>query len=151
MTQQVPALRQRIRGQETEVRCIKDGVLYDTITKITDFSIEAQLEVVSQGFLGGTSEEKDEIYNGAKFSFGAQLDGPEWLDMQASIIKRAKRLTPDVQFTIVTTLYFPDGRTRLLVIPNAKFGAMPLDIKSRKDYVTVKCDGEVEDFNVQNG
>lgn len=143
-------LRQRIRGQETEVRVIKDSVLQDTITKITQFEVEAQFEVKSQGYLGGITEEKDEIYNGCKFSFEMHLDGPEWLDLQASIKKRAQRLTPDVQFTIVSTLYFPSGDTRIIVIPNARFGAQPLSVNSRADYVSVKCEGEANDFNIQS-
>ncbi len=151
MTQGVPALRQRVRGQESEVRMIKDGVLYDTITKITNFNAELMLEVISQGFLGGTTEEKDEIFNGVKYGFEAQLDGPEWFDMEMAILKRAQRLTPDVQFTVVSTLYFPDGRTRIIVIPDAKFGAIPLTIGSRKDYVTVKIDGEASGREIQEG
>lgn len=144
-------LRLRVRGQETEVRVVKDGVLYDTITKITKFNTELELEVTSQGFLGGLSEEKDEIFNGVKFGFEAQLDGPEWFDMEASILKRAQRLTPDVQFTIVSTLYFPSGETRIIVIPDAKFGAIPLDVGDRKSYVTVKIDGEASHREVQLG
>ena len=151
MTQGVPALRQRIRGQETELRMIKDGVLYDTITKITKANTELMLEVTSQGFIGGTTEEKDEIYNGVKFGFEAQLDGPEWFDMEAAILKRAQRLTPDVQFTLVMSLYFTDGRTRIIVIPDAKFNAIPLDVGSRKDYVTVKIDGEASGREIQEG
>ena len=151
MTQQVPALRQRIRGQETEIRLIKDGVMYDTITKITKFSVEPMLEVKSQGFLGGTTEEKDDIFNGWKFSCEAQLDGVEWFDMQQAIIKRAQRLTPDVQFTIASTLYFPSGDTRIIVISDAKFSAAPIDIPERKDYVSVKLEGEVSNASIQNG
>lgn len=141
----------RVRGQETEIRVIKDGVLYDTITKITKFNAEVQLEVVSQGFLGGTSDEKDEIFNGVKFGFEAQLDTPDWFDMEAAIIKRAQRITPDVVFTIVSTLYFPSGKTRIIVIPDAKFGAIPLDIAGRKEYVTVKIDGEATGREIQTG
>lgn len=151
MTQGVPALRQRVRGQETEIRVIKDGVLYDTITKITNFNAEVQLEIQSQGYLGGTSEEKDEIFNGIKFGFEAHLDGPEWFDMEMAILKRASRLTPDVTFTITSTLYFPDGRTRIIVIPDAKFGAIPLNVGSRKDYVSVKIDGEASGREIQEG
>lgn len=150
MSQTVPNIPQRIRGQETEVRIIKDGVLYDTITKITKFNAELMLEVKSQGFLGGTTEEKDEIFNGVKYGFEAQLDSGTWFVMEDAIIKRAKRLTPDVQFTIVTTLYFSSGETKLMVIPDAKFGAIPLDIPERKDYVTVKIDGEASDRNIQD-
>ena len=151
MTQGVPALRQRIRGQETELRMIKDGVLYDTITKITKANTELMLEVTSQGFIGGTTEEKDEIYNGVKFGFEAQLDGPEWFDMEGAILKRAQRLTPDVQFTIASTLYFPSGDTRIIVISDAKFSAAPIDIPERKDYVSVKLEGEVSNASIQNG
>lgn len=151
MTQTVPAITQRIRGQETEVRVVKDGVLYDTITKITKFNVELMLEIKSQGFLGQNTEEKDEIFNGVKFGFEAQLDSGQWFDMENAIIKRAQRLTPDVQFTIVTTLYFSSGQTKIMVIPDAKFGAIPLDVPERKDYVTVKIDGEASTRNIQDG
>ncbi len=152
MSNSVPtALRSRVRGQEVELRVIKDSVLYDTITKITSFTAEPMLEIQSQGFLGGMTEEKDEIFNGCKFGFEAQLDGPEWFDMQQAIIKRSQRITPDVKFTIVATLYFSNGQTRIMVIPDAKFGAIPMNVGSRKDYVTVKIDGEASAQEIQEG
>ena len=142
-------MRMRVRGQEMEVRVIKDSVLQDTITKIKDFEVEAEFEIQSEDYLGETTQEKDEIYNGCKFNFTMHLDGPEWFDLQYTMKQRAMRVTPDVQYTIAGTLYFPSGDTRIIVIPDAHFGAQPLNAASRKDYVSVKCEGEASDYDVQ--
>lgn len=144
-------LRQRLRGTDTEIRIIANSVLEDRITKVTNFSFEAKLEVKSQGFLGAHTDEHDDVYSGCSFSFELQLDGPEWFALQQKILKRVKRITPDAQFSIVSTLYFPDGTTKLVVIPNAKFSGQPLDVGGRTEYAKVKCAGEADDFDLQDG
>ena len=143
------AKRMRIKGQEVELRIIKDSVLQSALTKISNFTIEAKFEVTEEGFLGGLTNEHDDIYNGCKVDFEMQLDGPEWLDLQQTMINRAKRITPDVEFSVAATLMWPGGETRGVVIPDLKFEAQPLSVGSRKDFVKVKIAGSADDFDLQ--
>jgi hypothetical protein len=140
----------RLKGQEVEVRIIKAGVLQDTITKIKNFELEVKLDLLEEDFLGMTTTEYDEVYSGVGFSFEMQLDSPDFLDLQRAIIDKARRITPDVQYTITGTLLFPSGATRALIIPDAHFGAQPINAGGRKEYVTVSCEGAASDYTIQS-
>lgn len=140
----------RLRGSEVEVRITKAGVLMDTITKVANFEFESKTELTEDSFLGSTTNEFDEVYNGCSFNFEVQLDTPDWLDFQKSIENKARRITPDVQFTITAVLFWPSGQTRAMVIPDAHFGAVPISIGGKNEYVTSKCDGGASEYFFQS-
>jgi hypothetical protein len=140
----------RLKGQEVELRITKSGVLKDTITKITNFNFAAKMEMLEQGFLGATTNEYDEVYNGCSFSFEVHLDGPDWLTFQQEVQDKARRVTPDVKFSIAATLFFPDGVTKGLIIPDAHFGEMPVAIGGRNEFVTATVDGGASEYTIQD-
>lgn len=140
----------RLKGQETEIRISRGGTLLGTITKVTNFEFEAKVEMSETGFLGATTNEYDEIFNGCSFSFEVHLDGPDWMDFQQDIINKARRITPDLQFTISSVLHFPGGKTKAVLIPDAHFGGLPISMGSRSDFVTAKCDGGASGFTLQD-
>jgi hypothetical protein len=140
----------RLKGQEVEIRISKAGVLLDTITKVTNFEFEAKVEMSEEGFLGATTNEYDEIYNGCSFNFEVHLDTPDWLDFQQNIIDKARRVTPDVQFSISAVLFWPAGATKAVLIPDAHFGALPISVGGRADFVTAKCEGGASEFTLQD-
>lgn len=138
---------QRIKGQEVAILITTDGNLEDTLTDIQNFNLEAQFEIKSQGYLGEKTNRKDEIYNGCKFDFELHLHKQDWFGFQKKIKDRAQRNTPDTTFNITGVFSFPNGETPTLLIPDAHFGAQPLNISSRGDYVKVKLEGEADDFD----
>ena len=140
----------RLRGSEVDIRVTKAGVLLDTITKVSNFEFEAKVELTEDSFLGSTTNEHDEVYNGCSFSFEVQLDTADWLDFQKSIENKARRITPDVQFSISAVLSWPSGQTRALVIPDAHFGAVPLSVGGKNEFVTSKCDGGASEYFIQS-
>jgi hypothetical protein len=144
MTTQNPA--QRIKGQEVTVLISDNGVLQDTLTDIQNFEMELQFEIISKGYLGEPSNRKDEIYNGAKFTMELHLHTEDWFNFQSDIKARAQRVQPDLIFNITAVLSFPNGDTPTVLLPDCKFGAQPMSIRSRGDYVSVKLEGEVGDY-----
>lgn len=138
----------RIRGQEVEVRIISDGDLERTITAVQSFDMEAQLEVKSEGYLGETTMRKDDIYNGVRIRMTLHLENDDWFDLQRKIIDRARRRTPAVEFNIIAVLFFPNGDTPRVSIPDVSFGTQPLTAPGRGDYVSVTLEGEAADFDI---
>ena len=142
------AIPNRVKGQEVQIIFVAGGAYQDTLTDTTDFEFGPKLELKEQGFLGETNNRHDEIYNGIKFSGTLQLHTQDWFTMQQSIISRARRQTPDVEFNISAVLSFPNGNTPTILINDAKFGPQTQQIRSRGDYVTVKIDGAADDFQL---
>jgi len=143
MSNQNPA--QRIKGQEAVVLISAGGVLQDTLTDIQNFEIELQLEVISKGYLGESTNRKDMIYNGAKFTMELHLHTQDWFTLRNLIKAKAQRTNPNVVFNITSVLSFPNGDTPTVTLPDCQFGSNPMSIRSRGDYVNVKLEGEVGD------
>lgn len=140
---------QRIKGQEVQILIVQDAVLQDALTDIQDFNGELELEIKSQGYLGEKTNRKDEIYNGVKFDLSLHMHSQDPFAFQFSIVQRAKRITPDTVFNITGIFNFPNGDQPQFLFPDAKFGAQPLSISSRGDYVKLKVAGECDDYDLQ--
>jgi len=142
---------QRIRGQEVTVIMVRDGEVEDTFSDVQGFNFEAEFEVKSQGYLGEKTNRKDDIYNGCKFDIEMHLHSQQYFTFLKAQKDRASRTTPDVQFNISAVLNFPNGESPTVLIPDCRFGASPVNISSRGDYVKVKIQGEADDFSVTLG
>lgn len=131
----------RIKGQETSVIIIRGGVVEDTLTYIMNFNVELQSETKTQGYLGEKNNRTDDIFNQVKFDMELHLSTAAWFDFSKAILDRQQRITPDVQFNITSVLNFPNGDVKGVILADCKFGAQPMNIASRGDYVKVKLDG----------
>ena len=127
---------------------VRDGALEDTLTDIQNFNIELDVELISRGYLGETSERKDEIYKGTKFDFEMHTHTQDYLSFFEAIRNRAKRLTPDTIFNITTVLNYPNGDTPTRLLPDCHFGPLGDKTPSRGEYKTSKVQGEVGDDTV---
>jgi len=96
--------------------------------------------------LGEKTNRTDDIYNGIKFDMEMHLHRQAWFAFQKAIIARAKRESPDTVINITSVFAFPSGETPTVLIPDAKFGAQPLSVKSRGDYISVKLEGIADDY-----
>jgi hypothetical protein len=136
---------QRIKGQETEIAFVLDGVLQDALTCIKDFEIGFQMETMSEGFLGETADRKDSVYKGVDFKCTMQLETPAAIDFVFALINKARRRTPGTTVVVKTTLNFPNGTRYRISIPNAEFGKTSLNIPERTKYVEVPLQGEASE------
>lgn len=128
---------QRIKGQETELLIVVDSQPRQNITNIRDFEITAQLEILSEGYLGQTTEQKDMIFNGVEGKFTMHFDNQDILKFIGEMIDKARRRTPGVKINLKTTLNFPGGQRPRILVPDCEFGPVPLGFGSRKEYGSI--------------
>lgn len=136
------ATAQRIKGQEVSILWVRDNELENTLTDISNFNIEDEYETKSVGYLGEKTNRKDYIFNGTKFDMELNLHTQDYYAFKQAIRDKAQRITPDVQFNITVTLQFPNGDAPEVQLNDVSFGANPMTISSRGDYVKVKLQGE---------
>ncbi len=138
----------RIRGDEVQVIITRGGVLEATITAIRSFEITDNYTLISQGYLGETSERKDFIFTGSSFNLEAHLSKRDWFTFKQALRAKARRQTPAVVFSISGIFTFPDGTQVAETLPNCSFGDQGQTVSSRSDYVTVKLSGAVGESDI---
>lgn len=133
-------MAQRIKGQETEVILLVDGVPQNTITDVRSFEMALQLATTDEGYLGETTNRKDSIFNGARARMELHIENDDVFDLMTAITDKARRRTPGTRINVKTTLNFPNGDRKRIVIPDVEFGEIPLNFASRADYGTVSLE-----------
>ncbi len=139
---------QRIRGQETEILLIVDNVIQDTITDVRSIEFAFKFEMKEEGYLGERTNRYDEIFNGMRGRIELHFENDDIFDLITAILDRAKRRTPGTLINIKTTLNFPNGDRPRVVIPDVKFGEVPINFASRSDYGTMGLDFQAEDAQI---
>src|SRR4051812_4726747 len=117
------APRQRIKGQEITIAATAGGEVVDSFDAIMNFNEEYQAEIKTQGYLGETSNRKDDVYNGEKFDMEIHLSTQNFFKFRALVKQRQTRRRPDLVFNISVQFQFPNGDSPVLTIPDVKFGA----------------------------
>jgi hypothetical protein len=112
------------------------------------FNFEAEMETLSQGYLGETTERKDDIFKGMRGKMEIHLEAQDYLRFAQEVIYRSQRRTPGVVFNIQSTLNFPNGQRPRVLLEDVFFGPLPVDIGSREDYVTASVDFECSNYKV---
>lgn len=136
----------RIKGQDVEVRLIVGSELQETITDVRSFEVTVQTEILREGYLGETSDRRDDVYRGIAGRMELHFENDDILTMMRSIIDRARRRTPGTQINIQATLNFPNGDTPVVQIPDVFFGPIPLNFGSRADFGAITLEFEATDF-----
>lgn len=139
---------QRIKGQEVNILIVRGGVFEDSLTDIQNFNVELDLEIKKQGYLGEKTDRRDEVFNGVKYDMELHLHSQAFMNFVSAVLDRAKRINPDLVFNITGVLNFPDGTTPTFLIPDVKFGAIPMNVPSRGEYVKIKLQGEADDLKL---
>lgn len=126
----------RILGQETQIRVVSDGVLQKEIDEVKSFDFTYQIKVLTEEFLGRTSNEKDEIYQGINGALEFQPRSLQVFDLLEAIKSRAqKRTAGGVIINISFVALFPNGDRPRLVIQDAKFPDPGLKSPGRAQFV----------------
>lgn len=138
---------QRIKGQEVELMFVEDNVPLSTIQDIKSFEMEAQLEILKEGYLGETTDRRDSVYRGFSGKVEVHFESRDLLDFSRRLIDKARRRTPGARVNMKVTLVFPAGDRLRLILKDLAFGPVPLGFAGRTDYGTVSLTFEGEDFN----
>lgn len=141
-------MAQRIKGQEVEVLLILDGEQQEAITAIRSFEVELMNEIISEGYLGESTDRVDDIFRGVSGTIGLHFEDSRIWTLFVNIINRSKRRTPGSTINIKTTLNFPNGQRPRIIYPNCFFGAIPIGFGSRSDYGEVTLNFQCDDFDV---
>jgi hypothetical protein len=139
---------QRLKGQETVAVFVSSDGTEDSIADVKSLDIQFDRDILSEGYLGQTTEQKDDIFKGISGKIEFHVSKASVLDVVQRINQKTKRRLPGELFQIVTTLSFPDGNRRRIIVPDAKFGAIPLSSPSREDFVTLTFDFAADDATI---
>lgn len=130
-------MTQRIKGQETEIILIVNGVPVASLTAVKAAEFTYDLETKSEGYLGETTDRKDSVFMGISGKMQLHLDNPDIFELVQTVVDKAQRRTPGTRINVKTTFNWPSGRTARVVIPDAEFGSFPFNNGGRAEYVGV--------------
>lgn len=139
----------RIRGENVKVQIIKGGkdiLLSERAVVSLEYSTEQ--EILSVGFLGETTDRKDEVYKGVRGSLALQFSDDSVNRFVRDLNDRARRAVPAFKVNITAREVYPDGVTSTILFPDVKFGATPKRYGSRDAYGTVELPFSCEDYKV---
>lgn len=137
----------RLKGQAVEVLISSGNKPLTNLTNIKDFEVTVQQEILSEGYLGQTTEQKDSIFNGIAGNLTIHIDNQDVFKFVSEIVDKARSRTPGLKVNIKATLNFPNGQRPRIMINDVEFGDIPLNFGSRKDYGSVKLTFEASNFS----
>lgn len=141
-------MAQRIKGQETELLVIRDGAPVRSITAVREFELTPMLDILSEGYLGETTERKDEVYKGINGSFEVHMESGDVFELERAVIDRARRRTPGLKINIKTTLRFPGGDRKRVLISDVSIGNPNTRASGRAEYLTKRFEFAASDYQV---
>jgi hypothetical protein len=137
----------RIRGENVQVKIVKGGkeILLPE-RAVVSIEYEPQQEITSHGFLGETTERKDEVYKGTTGRLTLQYSDPSVNEFIRDLNDRARRAVPAFKVNILVTEQYPDGKIDRLLFPDVKFGAEAKNYASREAYGVITLPFAVDDY-----
>jgi hypothetical protein len=135
---------QRIKGQEVQVLITSGGAPQSTITDIRSFEVGFQTEILREGYLGETTDRRDEVFRGVRGRIEFHFENQDVLRLIQSILDRAQRREPGLVINVKATLNFPNGQNPKVVINNVFFGEQPINFAGRTEYGTFGLEFEAE-------
>lgn len=142
---------QRLKGQDTTITIVTNGILQANLTDIQDFNCTLLLELVEQGYLGETSDRFDEVFKGSKFDFSMHHHTQDWVTFNGIIVARARRKAPNTVINVQTVFQFPDGTTPVWRWPDSFFGEIGVSIPGRTEYMKSKYQGGCGEPDIETG
>lgn len=126
-----------IKGQEVRLTFTStDSGLLVALSDVVSFSWEIGTKTIEQALLGETSNRVDEIYEKTTGNVELRFEGPEYFDFLDFVTRRAQRRIPaSSRVDAAARFTFSDGRRRLVIFRDLKFGPMGVEAGSRDDFV----------------
>lgn len=138
---------QRIKGQEVQVRIFENNKLVANITEVKSFEISLQTEIMKEGYLGETTDRRDEVFRGVTGKMDVHMKDPSVFTLIQKIADRAQRRVAGLQIDVRATFNFPNGQQKTAVISNLFFGEMPVSVGGRTEYVSSTLNFEADSVN----
>ena len=142
-------MAQRIKGQEVNVSFAGPTGTVDGLADIRSFEWEFQLDTTAEGYLGESTERRDDIFRGATGSMEIHMEGGEFFDFVKTVLDRAARRAPAAgQFNITASFDFPNGDRRRVQFVDVFFGNIPGSAPGRDEYVTATISWECSEVKL---
>jgi len=130
-------MAQRIKGQEVVVGFTNPDGDQEGIEDVLSLEAELDVETLSEKYLGRTADEFDDIYNGVSGQVEVHMQTVDYLRFSERVQDRAERRTAAAgEFTATASFQFPSGARARLTFENIFFGALPLKVSGRNEYVS---------------
>ena len=138
----------RLKGQETTLSVISPAGLEQGIGEaVKSLTVEVKMDIMSEGYLGQTTEQKDDLFKGIGGSITIHMTNADFLAFTDGVIARSQRRTSAAdRYSINTTLAYPDGTRSRCIIPDIFFGSPKMEVGSREDYVECSFDFEASEM-----
>lgn len=128
----------RLKGQEVTVRAVAGGTVVEELQAIATFNDAVKLEQKQDGFLGEVVDRFDMVLNGYGGDMEVQVNQATWLNFVKLIEDKATRRTPDLEFNMIRSDFFPNNDSAVLTYKDVSFGEIPTNVPSRKDFVKAR-------------
>ena len=135
----------RLKGQEVSAAFTSAQGQETSIADIKSFELQFDRDILSEGYIGQTTEQKDDIFKGVSGKLEFHVREAQVFDLIQRINDVSKRRLPGERFNIVGTFNFPAGGRRRVLVPNPSFGNIPITTSSRDDYVMVTLEFAADD------
>lgn len=138
-------MSQRIKGQEVRVTMISPAGTEESIGSggVSSFELEFKTEILSEGYLGETTERKDDIFRGVGGRMEFHLDRQSYFQFVQRVTDRSQRRTPaDARFNVLASLTFPNGQRPRILLEDVFFGPLPINVGGRDEYVSATVEFE---------
>lgn len=131
-------MAQRIKGQEVTLNITDPDGGDEPLGDVTSFEAELDIEILTEGYLGETSNRYDDIFHGVSGKVELHLETVRLFRFSELVEARAKRRSPaSGKFNAQATFQFPNGEQARISFEDIFFGAIPISTPARGDYVTV--------------
>jgi hypothetical protein len=131
-------MEQRLLGQDVTVRLVRDGVVIAEVATIGSFDDSMDTEIKQEEFLGHTSADYSEVFDGFSGNLEFQSSKSGYVEVALAIEARATRADPSIVFNVVRTDQYANGDSNIFVYKDVAWGPMPSTIGNRKEFVKHK-------------
>lgn len=138
-------MSQRIKGQEVRVTMVAPTGTVEAIGSggVSSFELEFKTEILSEGYLGETTERKDDIFKGVSGRMEIHLDRQSYFRFVQAVTDRSQRRSAaEARFNVLTSLTFPNGERPRVLLEDIFFGPLPVNVGGRDEYVAATIEFE---------
>ena len=139
---------ERLKGQETSVNIMSTtNGLETSFSDIKNSEFQFDRDILSEGYLGQTTEQKDDIFKGVSGKIVFHSGTADIMGFVQRLNEISKGRLPGESIQVVSTLRFPNG-TRRVIFANCAFGNIPINNAGRENYVEFTLEFASDDGRV---
>lgn len=138
----------RVKGQETTITITGADGTEDSLEDVKSAEFTFERDILSEGYLGQTTQQKDAVFNGVTGKLEVHLSKASVMDFVFRLNEQTRRRLAGEQWEVATSIDFPDGQRRRVIIPDAQFGSIPFNMSGREEFVTLALDFAADDADI---